>query len=207
MRRNKQAFTLIELLVVVLITAVMGSVGYQMLGTAVRMSDTTARHADELNQVSRAINWLQSDTQQYAARPVRDKLGESWPSLVVSNQGLSFTHLGKANTFDKAQSQLQRVSYQLVGGHLQRVVWPVLDRGQDTTPQIQELLQATRFSVKVLTVDGWHEQWPVTSSLPGQESLSDAIALRITLDTATFGVVTRLFELPLGLAIQRLEDE
>lgn len=207
MRPNKRGFTLIELLVVVFITAVMGGVGYQMLGTSVRMSDTTADHTKELNQLSRAMNWLERDVTQYIGKPVRNELGETLPSLVVADQALSFTHLGRSNALDKTQSQLQRVAYQVVNNGLQRVVWPVLDQVESSTPQIQELTPATRFSVQVLTTEGWYEQWPINSSLPGQERSSIAIALRITLDTPRFGDITRLFELPRGVSTQRKGEQ
>ncbi|WP_067095946.1 type II secretion system minor pseudopilin GspJ [Marinomonas atlantica] len=204
---NKRGFTLIELLVVVFITAVMGGVGYQILGTSVRMSDATADHTKELNQLSRAMNWLERDVTQFIGKPVRGELGEAVPSLVVADQALSFTQLGHSNALDKAQSQLQRVTYQVVNNGLQRVVWSVLDQVESSTPQIQELTPSTRFSVQVLTTEGWYEQWPINSSLPGQERSSIAIALRINLDTPRFGVITRLFELPCGLTTQRKGEQ
>ena len=56
----------------------------------------------------------------------------------------------------------QRIGYRLQDGELQRLVWLVLDRAQDSKPQVQVLLKdVTDFSVRLLGESEWQAFWPV----------------------------------------------
>lgn len=195
---NRHGFTLVELLVVVLIMAIMGTASYQMLGTSMRLETRTAEHSQELEQLTRAFYWLQQDAEQYIDRPIRDGLGESEPSLILQDDELSLTHLGWQNPLRQPRSTLQRVTYRLVNGALQRLSWRVLDRAQDSIPQQQTLLESVQsIEFSVLSSSTWQAQWPApSSSLPGANNSGYPVALRIRLQSKQFGTLERLFELP-----------
>ncbi|SBS32440.1 Type II secretion system protein J precursor [Marinomonas aquimarina] len=196
--RQQQGFTLVELLVVVLIMAIMGAAAYDMLGTSMRLESRTAEHSHALERLTKAVYWLQQDSEQYIDRPIRDVLGESEPSLLLNSGELSLTHLGWSNPLQERRATLQRVHYQVSNGELQRLSWRVLDRAQDSAPIRQVLLDSVQgLEFAILANGAWHGQWPLAaSSLPGGESSAAAQALRVRLTIAPFGTIERIFELP-----------
>ena len=195
---KRQGFTLIELLVVLMIIAVMATASYEMLGTSMRLESRTQKHGQGLEQITRALHWLQQDAEQYIERPVRDELGEFEPSLWLTHGRLSLTRLGWANPLQEQRASVQRVTYQLVDGSLQRLSWRVLDRAQDSEPLRQTLMESVQgLEFALLSNSGWHEQWPVPLSLlPGASNDGFPVALRIRLTSTQFGTIERLFELP-----------
>lgn len=195
---KNRGFTLVELLVVVVIIAIMGTASYDMLGTSMRLEARTAEHSQGLEQLTRTFHWLQQDAEQYIERPIRDELGESEPSLMVQDELLSLTHLGWANPLQAQRSTVQRVSYRLVDGELQRLSWRVLDRAQDSEPLQQTLLTSVQgVEFAVLSNVGWETQWPAqVSLLPGAMTMNTPVALRVRLISKQFGTLERLFELP-----------
>ncbi|RDL44610.1 type II secretion system protein GspJ [Marinomonas piezotolerans] len=198
MRHRQLGFTLIELLVVIGILGFVGAAAFAMLGSSLRLQGSVQTNTQHIEQLTRAMNWLQSDAEQFVNRPIRDELGEPEPALEVSGQGFSLTHLGWNNVLGAQRSTLQRVEYRIVDNHLRRRFWRVLDRDQDSAPVDQMLLNVEQFKVEVLSATGWHQQWPLeTNFLPGESAAEDApLALRVELTTETFGAVTRVFELP-----------
>lgn len=198
MRLQRSGFTLIELLVVLTILSVMGMAAYSMLSSSIRLQSSVKENSQQLEELVRAVNWMQNDIEQFVDRPIRDELGESQPSLVVNDGKLALTHLGWNNPLGEKRSELQRVAYQIVDDHLERQFWRVLDRDQDSQSIKQSFVGVYSFSVAVLSSSGWQDQWPIEQTyLPGEEPENDGpIALRITLQTRNYGSITRLFELP-----------
>lgn len=198
MRLKRSGFTLIEMLIVLGILGFVGAAGFEMLSSSIRLQKSVGGHAQKMESLVRAINLLETDAEQYVPRAIRDGLGESQPSLLVSEDKLLFTRSGWSNPLGEARSTLQRVEYLTTESGVERHFWRVLDRDQDSKPVVQTLHAVKSLNVEVLTVSGWVTAWPQdVSELPGGDiSALEPIALRVTFHTKLIGDVSRLFELP-----------
>jgi general secretion pathway protein J len=100
----------------------------------------------------------------------------------------------------------QRIAYRLENDQLQRLIWPVLDRAQDSKPQVQLLLNhVSHFNVRLLgmteqgtgagitTESQWQDFWP----LENQQGQIDFLALPRGVDISftlkSYGQVRRIF--------------
>jgi general secretion pathway protein J len=144
---RQHGFTLIEMLTAVAIFAIIGLVAYASLDALLKQQSDLQQAADRFSQLQSAMLILKQDIQQATARPVRYEYGDESPAMVfndVSRQYgtllLSLTRTGYSLPAPQSHSRLTRISYRLQEGKLQRLVWPVLDRAQDSKPRIQVLL-------------------------------------------------------------------
>ena len=93
---------------------------------------------------------------------------------------------------ERARSDLQRVAYEVNGDKLQRLIWLVLDRAEDTEPKVQTLLSnVIDFKVRVIKPDGQRQE--VITAEDGDE-LPVGIEIRIT--TKLWGDLIRRVNLP-----------
>lgn len=88
----------------------------------------------------------------------------------------------------------QRIGYRLEGDELQRLVWPVLDRAQDSEPQIQVLLKdVSGFSVRLMGDGQWQEFWPVESQQGQIDFRSLPAGIDVRFSHKTYGQIQRIF--------------
>ena len=105
---------------------------------------------------------------------------------------LEFTRGGWRNPLKLPRSQLQRVAYQYNGEALQRVVWLILDRAQDTKPRVQTLMTGvTDFKVSLINADGSRQE--VITAEDGDEL---PIGVELTISTELWGDLSRRVNLP-----------
>jgi general secretion pathway protein J len=84
------------------------------------------------------------------------------------------------------------VAYQYNGEALQRVVWLVLDRAQDTTPRVQTLMTGvTDFKVSLINADGSRQE--VITAADGDEL---PVGIELTITSELWGDLTRRVNLP-----------
>ena len=195
---RRAGFTLIELLIVLGILGFVGAAGFEMLSSSLRLQTSVGTSANHIESLTRAVNLFESDVEQFIPRPVRDGLGEQQPALLVNDTEVLLTRSGWSNPLGEARSTLQRVEYIATESGLERHFWRVLDRDQDSKPIIQTLYSIKSFNVEVLTASGWVSNWPLeVNALPSaDETVLEPLALRVTFHTASFGDISRLFELP-----------
>ena len=179
-RRLQSGFTLLELLIAVAIFALIGLAGYKLLNSVIRTYEHTRDRSDSFSQLQTAVSVIEQDLKQLTRRSIRDELGDPLPAFSVNFRGglpLEFTRTGSwsmmadkalddtssaADTENANTGVKQRIGYRLQDGELQRLVWRVLDRAQDSKPQVQVLLKdVTDFSVRLLGESEWQEFWPV----------------------------------------------
>ncbi|OOV87630.1 type II secretion system minor pseudopilin GspJ [Oceanospirillum linum] len=208
-RRLQSGFTLLELLIAVAIFALIGLAGYKLLNSVIRTYEHTREHSDSFSQLQKAVSVIGQDLKQLSRRPIRDELGDPFPAFAVNYRGglpLEFTRsadwLVSASPHDGTKVSngfpltgvKQRVGYRLQDGELQRLLWPVLDRAQDTKPHIQVLLTGvTHFNIRVTAEGTWQVFWPVEN----QQGVTDLFRLpdgiEIRFNHKTYGAIRRVF--------------
>lgn len=159
---KQQGFTLIELLIAMMIAAIIAVMSYQAIQQVVSVKTQTDSHSEGFDGLQKAIWWLEQDLAQMAPRPIQDQLGSSLPALQLTlDQGVQWTRFAAYPTAS-GQAGLVRVGYVLEEGKLYRLIWPVVDRAQDTEVQKWLLLSGVEgFTIKLLNRDNkWQTLWP-----------------------------------------------
>lgn len=183
-KKHQQGFTLLELLIAVAIFALIGLAGYRLLNSVIRSYEVTRDRTTYFSALQKAVSLIEQDMKHLTQRSIRDELGDPLPAFAASYRGglpLEFTRsAGWSLPEEGLISVKQRIGYRLQGEKLERLVWPVLDRAQDSEPQVQVLLQdVTGFSVRLLSeTGGWQGFWPVES----QEGQIDFRQLPVGID-------------------------
>ena len=187
-------FTLLEVLIAMTIFSILGLASNQMLRSVSSIERQMEERTDEYRTLVRVFKMLDRDVSALVYRGVRDEFGD--PIAAVSgNQGLyplEFTRGGWRNPLKLPRSQLQRVAYQYNCESLQRVVWLILDRAQDTKPRVQTLMiGVTDFKVSLINADGSRQE--VITAEDGDEL---PVGVELTISTELWGDLTRRVNLP-----------
>ena len=193
MMRSK-GFTLLEVLIAMTIFSILGLASNQMLRSVASIERQMGERTDEYRTLVRVFKMIDRDVSALVYRGVRDSFGDPIAAVSV-NQGLfplEFTRAGWRNPLKRPRSQLQRVAYQYNGEALQRVVWLILDRAEDTEPRVQTLMTGvTDFKVSLINADGTRQE--VITAEDGDEL---PVGVELTLTTALWGDLTRRVNLP-----------
>ncbi len=199
-------FTLIEVVVAMFIAAVMFAMGYGALRQALNNRDHVAAQQARLVALQTAMRVMAQDFAQLEPRPARDPTGNGAEAALLVSPGsqvlATLTRSGWSNPSGVQRSTLQRVRYSFDQGKLMREHWPVLDAAQGVDPQRRELMDdVTSVKFRLLESPGqWHDEWPpAAAQLPAgakpiQLQRMRPLAVEITLQTADFGLLTRLVE-------------
>ena len=137
---------------------------------------------------------MDRDFIQLQYREIRDELGDRKAAVAV-NEGyypIEFTRQGWNNPLQRARSELQRVAYVVEGDSLERHVWFVLDRAQDSEPVAQALMAG----VNALTIYLVMPNGDRVESISGDDLSELPVAVEVTITTDTWGDLTRLYDLP-----------
>lgn len=204
-RGTRGGFTLLELLVALFVASVMFAMGYAGLVDAARHRSDILEVQQSFGEIQRAVRVLAADLSSLEARPVRDELGRGTRAAIEStgNSGrlLAFTRGGRSGSSVHARGSLQRIEYSVVDGSLLRVTLPVLDGVQGSVPTRRVLLREVRgLQLRFLDARGeWQNTWPAAQAAAGSERATlraRPLAVEFTLDTARYGVLRRVIEVP-----------
>ena len=200
MTRSQQGFTLLELLIAIAIFALLGLATYRMLDSVLSADAVTRAHERQLRELTRALSAFERDLRQVAVRPIRDGFGDPQPALhsdLADATALELTRAGWRNPLGQPRAELQRVRWQLSGEQWQRRYWRVLDRAQDSQPQVQRALDGvTRLSLRYLDKDGqWQTDWPPANTPVDTLLTGLPRAVELSLQHRRYGELRRLIRL------------
>jgi len=109
---------------------------------------------------------------------------------------VDLTRGGWSNTAGQQRSTLQRVSYALENGVLERSYTTALDTVQGTKPVLQNIFTGVK-TVQFRYLDAnqaWQNQWPPASMVLPDTLWSRPVAVEITIEFKDWGRVRRLIE-------------
>jgi len=165
--RNKAqfGFTLIEVLVSTFIIGIILSIIFFSIDSLNYNVLSNKKVSENQKSILLTLSIIEQDLSSLIDRPVRDKLGEYEPSVLLTNNTqseLSFTRSFYDN--DDKKTYLVRIQYTYNEGIYERRIWEVLDRVQDTNYETHffdpEIL---RLKILAASLDGeWSEFWPIS---------------------------------------------
>ena len=165
--RNKAqfGFTLIEVLVSTFIIGIILSIIFFSIDSLNYNVLSNKKVSENQKSILLTLSIIEQDLSSLIDRPVRDKLGEYEPSVLLTNNiqsELSFTRSFYDN--DDKKTYLVRIQYTRNEGIYERRIWEVLDRVQDTNYETHffdpEIL---RLKILAASLDGeWSEFWPIS---------------------------------------------
>ena len=196
---SEKGFTLMEILVALFIFSVVGMISAQLLGRTLDAYGLLEDRGNRLAQIHRAMFVVQRDMLQYQDRAVRTASGDSFPALMIGDEGsLEMTRGGWRNPLQRPRSNLQRVAYRLQGENLVRAYWPVLDRLGGEEPLTQTILEEVD-DLEFFVIDEQgeeHKIWPPGPLADGSPARVSGLILRISM--SPIGIVERVWEVPNG---------
>lgn len=196
-------FTLIELLVAIAIFSFLATAMYTGIRQIVIERELVLERTEALNELQRAVRYMNTDLTQIVGRSVRDELGRDRVPALVSDPSEQFSlrisRDGWRNPALLPRGTLQRVHYRLEDDVLIREYWPVMDRLLGDEPRELELLtNIEEFDVAFLDNDyEWQEDWPpaqTDSADVGTDLRQLPRAIRYRIQLKEFGEIERLVE-------------
>ncbi|MFI4889631.1 MAG: type II secretion system minor pseudopilin GspJ [Steroidobacterales bacterium] len=199
-RASGGGFTLVEMLVALLILSIMSAMGYGIYRQARIGAERAGDSLKRTREIEFGMRIMVQDFSQAVPRPVRDPLGETRQPALRGGIGattlVDLTRGGWSNTAGLQRTTLQRVSYQLNKGVVQRSYFTVLDATANSQPVIQDLLTDVN-SIQVNYLDpnhNWVQQWPPPALPPNEALATRPVAVEIIIDFKDWGKVRRLVE-------------
>ncbi len=199
MKFRSRGFTLIEVLIALTIFAVMSALAYRGLTSILGSRDRVAQENGKWRDVSFFFARLEADLVNAVARGIRNSnnlmeaafIGNATFAKETEGQ-LMFTRMGLPGAGGTLAAP-QRFGYRLKQGIVEELVWPVLDQGQRTVPEVYPLLAGVR-TLQLRYLDGanqWRDSWPgVSSGGAPATPLPKAVEVALTLDSGE--TITRL---------------
>ncbi|GAA0479887.1 type II secretion system minor pseudopilin GspJ [Parasphingorhabdus litoris] len=132
-------FTLVEMMVALFIFSLLSVAGVILLRGAVDSNAVTDAKLGDMAEMQRLVSLMEADLSQALPRPHRDEDGDRVAAFIsetgTGGRGfLSFSRGGQSNLNNKPRSNIQRVSYQLNDGRLERLQYETTDGGSISEP-------------------------------------------------------------------------
>ncbi|MFN3228477.1 MAG: type II secretion system minor pseudopilin GspJ [Asticcacaulis sp.] len=191
---HRAGFTLIELLVSLAIFGLIAAAGVTVVAFTVNNHTALKARSAALGEVQTARELLKRDLLQAVARPTRSGSGaQTGQSFIGQQPGqtvvMAFVRAGVINPSETARPALQYVEYAVVADRLERRVRPMLDGAPVSAPVVL-MRGITRAELEFQGRDGW------TPVFLGQGSMPLPFAVRVRLETRTFGPLDQVFLVP-----------
>jgi type II secretion system protein J len=183
--RSEAGFTLIEVMVSLLIFGMIAAAGVAILSFSVRAQSTTGAKLDDMAALTRTVSILSADLAQARDRSARDEAGTVVPAFVgESGSGvapmLRLVRAGWSNLDGAPRASLQKVAYQVQGGALQRIAYPMVDGAQGLPPAAL-MTHVRQVALRYRIKGAWSDRWDGANGVP----LPDAMELRVQRDDGT----------------------
>jgi len=207
--QKSKGFTLLEVLISLSIFAVMSVGAFHILQTSIASHRQSEQRMEQFEDLNRMLESIEADLRQSVDRPIRDGDGDTLAAFVGELESLEFTHGGwnnRSGAIEKnrqpAHSRLRRSGYGVAvkpteeGGFtilLSRQQWHVLDRARHSRPTTTLEIPIRRLSLNYLSHNRvWHNRWPAIINRQDTDP-SVPLAIKLDVQTAQFGLITRLF--------------
>jgi len=196
-RYSHSGFTLIEMIVAVAISLVMMAIGYTGLNHTIKTASQVSEANLQLSELQFGLAYFNQDWMQVSPRKIRNQYGDEESNIVIENDSIVFTRSGWANLLQSQRSELQRVQYLVIDRNLVRRHWRSLDQGIAETPLATVLIHDVEsFEVNFINPsEAEIPDWPNEAT----QNVGNPIALKIKLELARMGDITRILEIPSGV--------
>lgn len=186
---EQKGFTLIEMMLAIVIFSLMSLMASQLLSSIVKNNDRVQIQAKALTRLQQAFSLMERDIRQTLVLPAdipskTNQGGETSPRLAL----LRSNWLNPGGLLPR--STLERVTYRLHDGQLQRLSYPTPDAPESQARIITLLQGVERFQLRHRLVGDWRDGGPVGVGLP------QAIEVSVTLSDR--GELQRIFLLTGG---------
>ena len=175
---HSAGFTLLEMVVAIGIFAIIATISYVSLDRFIETRNLVEERQDKLKSLQTAMTLMGRDMRFMVNRSVRDGHGDQESALLSGdNIALEEGELLRLTTSRPEPgiglvSRPRRVGWRLRDGALQRVIWNVLDRDQDSSELVRTVLQnvaAAEISYFTYSAEGELEtiaEWSNGETLP-----------------------------------------
>ncbi|WP_258043008.1 type II secretion system minor pseudopilin GspJ [Sphingomonas sp. NBWT7] len=174
---TERGFTLVEVMVALMIFGLIASAGVALLAFSVRAQGVTTSRLDDVGALARQSSLLAADLAQAIDRPARDERGTLLPAFVGDGTNVTFVRGGWSNLDALPRSTLQKVSYRLAEGALERIAWPMID-GAAALPPSVALDRVRGLRLRYRISGAWSDRWDGS----GGAALPQALEMSLTRD-------------------------
>jgi general secretion pathway protein J len=184
--------TLIELLVAVAIFGVLSVAAYAALGRLLDGRDQLEREREYWRNLSFVFMRMGDDLAHALPRTVRDNSGTAaLPALrgqptdirALGEPALELTRGGEIEYGTARRSDQRRVAWRLRDGTLERLTWPVLDRGPVSEPLESPMLGGVEaFELRFIGTGAGSgsTNWPPNTQPTNLNNLPEALEVSVT---------------------------
>ena len=128
-RYPERGFTLVEVMIALLIFGMIAAAGVALLSFSVRAQAATDARLGQVSGLARFGAALSADLAQAQDRPARDETGTVRPAFVGDGASITFVRAGWDNLDDAPRPNLQKVTWRLAAGAVERQGAAMLDGG------------------------------------------------------------------------------
>ena len=204
-----RGFTLLELLIAVAVFAVVSAMAYGGLQAILNSDSQTRLRSQVLAELQVTMAVLERDLRQLASIEPRDHFGDRQPgfrySTLATEPRLELVRTGSGGT-----DRLRRVAWQVTEDGLERLLWDVVDAGDESEPMSRVFLASReardgrrdavamelRFVVPGARGEEVLDSWPPLR--PGETARTLPALVEIILEVPGLGRVERHLALPGG---------
>lgn len=163
--RSEHGFTLVEVMIALMIFSLIAAAGVGILSFSVRAGAAGAARLDQAAALQRTVAVLSADLAQAVDRPSRDESGTLRPAFAGDAASVALVRGGWSNLDDAPRASVQKVSYALNGGDLQRTAYPFVD-GAEPMPSATLMTGLKSLRFRFRTAGAWSDTWQGQPGLP-----------------------------------------
>lgn len=194
---KQRGLTLIELLIAMAVTVVIGIAGATMLNTMIRNQGQISERGQDLEQLQRSLQIMQSDLEQMVLHRDLGQHKLAPNDLITSGSSrvpgllLEFTRLQSLPELEQPHFTQTRVRYLLEGDQLMRASSPVALPADDHNWFKQSLLAG----ISKVELGFYHERWSNQLTATPVYPLQ---AIRLRLESKRWQIIELVSQIPAG---------